>query len=490
VIRVLLATLLSAGFAAGASAQAEDAFEPHPGAFTGVRSFIGVWHVTETLYGGTEREYVERSVRVCESAVDDTYVSCRTRATSEHGERAYQWLLNEPEPGVIEWISVFSNYPGKGLLRGRILGDGSGIDMRAFEIGSEEIEPGSFQRIRFRSPDEFEWEVGLDNPDAAAGSGFAIERAVRVSREPSPEAITGEAQRFEVLKNNFGCRIERVTTSPRAESQFQGVSRDGEWLVYGWDDGEDADGNPVRGSERMNLVTGEIVPLPAELDNGGTFSADGSLIVGVHYVDGGRPDVFVYDIAAGTWEDVAPDTAADFLASMSDDGRRILFNSYRTGNSEVYLYDRQSSALERLTDYPGYDAHGELSPDGRRILFHRMVSEREGGGYDFDLHAHELDTGEETRLTSSPFEESYGSWAPDSRTLVFSSDADALPEEHGLYLRQPDGSITQLTGGEGWKDSYAYWTRDGRYIYFNSTRGDNADIYRIPMNGDACVRDS
>jgi Tol biopolymer transport system component len=295
------------------------------------------------------------------------------------------------------------------------------------------------------------------------------------------------AQQFEVITGRFGCRIERLTTSTRGEYQFQGVSRDGEWLLYGWTDGEDADGNPVQGSERMNLVTGQIVPLPPELDNGGTFSADGATVVGVRYVAGGPPDLYVLDLASGQWHELLPDPAADFLASFSADGTGILFNSSRNGNSDVYLYERAAGTLRQLTDYEGYDAHAELSPDGRRILFHRMVSDRVEGRYDFDLYAYELETGEETRLTWSPFEESYGSWAPDSRTLVFSSDFEGQPEEHSLYVRHPDGSTSRLTGAEGWKDSYSYWTRDGRYIYFNSTRGGNADVYRIAMNGTGCV---
>jgi len=181
--RISVALVISVGLACAARAQTAGGFEPVPGSFTGVQSFIGEWEVTETLYQGTDREYVERSRRVCEPAIRELYVICRTEASSPNGDREYWWLMNEPEPGVIEWMSFFSNYPGKGLLRGEILADGAGINLQAFEIEGSTLAAGSHQRIRFRSPDEFEWLVGLDSWDAPASMAFGIERAVRVSRQ-------------------------------------------------------------------------------------------------------------------------------------------------------------------------------------------------------------------------------------------------------------------------------------------------------------------
>jgi Tol biopolymer transport system component len=137
----------------------------------------------------------------------------------------------------------------------------------------------------------------------------------------------------------------------------------------------------------------------------------------------------------------------EFLPSYSPDGRRILFSSYRSGNSEIYLYERADGTLRRLTDNDACDAHAEFSGDGAKILFHRMVAKREDGGYDFDLHSYDGASGEERRLTSTPHEESYGSWAP-------------------------DGS----------------WTRDGEYVCFNSERRGTTDIFRMRMKGLDCER--
>ncbi len=292
---------------------------------------------------------------------------------------------------------------------------------------------------------------------------------------------------FKVLTGTQGCLIEQLTSEAYDEYQFQGVSHDGQWLSIGWTNGEDAHGDPIRGSYRLNLVTGEKRELGDPINHNSSFSRDGLWLVGAHYTPDGKSDIFEYNLKTGQATVVAPDSAWDFLPSYSPDGQSILFNSYRSGNSEIYLYDRFEQTMQQLTNYEGYDAHGEFSPDGSKILFHRQVEERDDGGYDFDLYSYDLASGEETRLTSTPYEESYGSWAPDGQRLVLSSDFEEQPSQTNLYVMNSDGTLTQLTDGD-WKDRYAYWTRDGSYIYFNSSRSGNEEIYRIEMEGSACAK--
>lgn len=294
---------------------------------------------------------------------------------------------------------------------------------------------------------------------------------------------------FEVLIGTKGCVIEKITSEAYDEFYFQGVSRDGRWLSVGWNQGEDAHGDPIRGTYTLNLVTGERTELSSPLNHNSSFSPDGAFLVGAHYTPDGTSEIFERNLETGETTAIAPDPAWDFLPSYSPDGQSILFNSYRSGNSELYLYDRSGKTMKQLTDYEGYDAHGEFSPDGSKILFHRQIEQQDDGRYDFDLYTYDLASGEETRLTSMSHEESYGSWAPDGQRLVFSSDFGEQPGQSNLYIMDTDGTLTQLTDGD-WKDSYAYWMRDGSYIYFSSDRSGSAEIYRIEMEGFKCAKGS
>ncbi len=291
---------------------------------------------------------------------------------------------------------------------------------------------------------------------------------------------------FSNFTGTRGCVIEQLTNQPYDEFQFQGVSPNHQWLAYAWTNGEDTEGNPIRGANLLNLLTGEQQALPQPINNSGSFSADGKLLTGAQNTADERTDIYEHNLESGEFKIIAANPAWDFLSSYSPDGQSILFNSARSGNYEIYLYARNTESLQQLTNFTGYDANAEFSPDGSKIIFNRMLSQREEGGYDFDIYTYEMATKQETRLTLTPYEESYPSWAPDGQTFVFSSDINQQPELRNLYLMHPNGNTIQLTGGD-WKDSYAYWTRDGRYIYFNSDRNGNSDIYRLQMNGLECI---
>ncbi|MEE8294693.1 MAG: hypothetical protein V3R64_03190 [Sphingomonadales bacterium] len=306
--------------------------------------------------------------------------------------------------------------------------------------------------------------------------------------EPAPEGVE-----YPSFTGATGCQIEQITTSEFGASQFQGVSRDGKWLSYNL---AKADSGPSF-SVLMNLETGEAETLPEGFNNTGNFSADNKTLVAAVSLEDGTTDIVEINLKTHETTTIAGAPGYDWLSSYSPDQRSIAFNSFRTGNAEIYLYDRESGALKQLTDDPRYDAHTEFSPDGSKIMFNRMNAYHENGSYDFDLISYDLATGEETRLTDLPYEESYGSWAPDGQHLVFSSDKDLSPElktsedpeVRNLYVMAPDGKIlARLTRGK-WNDGYGYWMRDGSYIYFNSDRFGNGDIFRMPMNGLNCVQD-
>lgn len=311
--------------------------------------------------------------------------------------------------------------------------------------------------------------------------GTAMLATTGMAVEPSPfKAFTGGA----------GCTIEQVTNAVDPEYQVQGVSWDGQWLAYSMQPEGSPQGNDGKRVYLLDLQSGEKREMHESATNSGAFSPDGRYLVGAFEKDDERTDIWEIDLETNSLRAIAPHEQWDWLPSYSPDGSTIVFNSYCVeGQSEIFLFDRQSGTLTQMTDNPAYDAHGEFSPDGERILFHRMISRREGGGYDFELFTIDVATGEETQLTKgSPFEESYASWAPDSEHVVFSSDVGNKPEKHNLYVLGPKGDVvSRLTSGD-WKDSYAFWTRDGKYIYFNSERGGTTNIYRIPMDGIACKK--
>ena len=59
----------------------------------------------------------------------------------------------------------------------------------------------------------------------------------------------------------------------------------------------------------------------------------------------------------------------DAEATVSPDGRAIVFTSVRDGDLELYTMALDGSDVKRLTREPGYDGGAFFSPDGRRIVY-------------------------------------------------------------------------------------------------------------------------
>lgn len=303
-------------------------------------------------------------------------------------------------------------------------------------------------------------------------------------------AVTAGQSPFAARTGGMGCTVDRLNDSEHPKFQVRGVSWDGEWLSYTEERGVNDDGTPIRTVYLLDLGTGEREKLEDTVTNSGAFSPDGRFLVSAFHAGSNRTDIYEIDLETRRLTPITLHDQWDWLPSYSPDGSTILFNSYRIdGQSEIFLHDRETGELRQMTDDPRYDAHGEFSPDGTKILFHRMVAEKEEGGYDFELFVIDVDSGQETQISAgTPFEESYGSWAPDGEHVVFSSDQNGKPEKHNLYILGPDGEIvSRLTKGD-WKDSYAFWSRDGDYIYFNSDRDGATNVYRIAMDGLDCIK--
>ncbi len=295
---------------------------------------------------------------------------------------------------------------------------------------------------------------------------------------------------FSTSTGGMGCVIEELKGSDDARFHVQGASWDGKWLAHTEEYGHDENERPIRTIFLLNLETGERTAFNDAVTNSGAFSPDGRYMVSAF--EGGNEFTEIWEIDIQTQEmtPIAPHEQWDWLPSYSPDGSSIVFNSWRIDSqSELFVYDRKSRELTRMTEDPRYDAHGEFSPDGTKILFHRMMAQKEDGGYDFEVFVIDLARGVEKQVSpGSPFEESYASWAPDGKHVVLSSDHEGAPQKHNLYIMGLDGEwVTRLTKGD-WKDSYAFWSRDGEYIYFTSARSGKDNIYRIPMDGLDCKK--
>jgi TolB protein len=205
-----------------------------------------------------------------------------------------------------------------------------------------------------------------------------------------------------------------------------------------------------------------------------------------------------------------------------DGGRRILYSStfehgrecpspadrsqgyvWPLNNLEIYTARADGSDLVRLTRNDVYDAEATVSPDGRRIVF---TSTRDG---DIELYTMSLDGSDVRRVTRRVGYDGGAFFSPDGRLLVWraaypesaadSADYQGLlarnlvrPTRLELWVANADGSDPRQVTHLGAASFAPYFHPDGRRIIFATNypdaRGRNFDLYLVNLDGSGLER--
>ena len=160
--------------------------------------------------------------------------------------------------------------------------------------------------------------------------------------------------------------------------------------------------------------------------------------------------------------------------SWSPDGKRVVFVSYRTGNSEIFVMDSDGKNVRQLTDDPGDDWHPAWSADGSQIAF---ASTRTG---DFELYVMDSEGGNVRQITESLETDWSPAWSPDGEKIAFASRRAG---NWDVYLVNLDGGDARpLTDGPE-TDLAPVWSPDGRHLAFASDRSGTMGVYVMSADG-------
>ncbi|HEY2343494.1 MAG TPA: hypothetical protein VGH90_10710, partial [Chthoniobacteraceae bacterium] len=180
------------------------------------------------------------------------------------------------------------------------------------------------------------------------------------------------------------------------------------------------------------------------------------------------------------------DPALDYDATFSPDGKWIVFCSERSGNPDLYALDLEHrGAAQQLTRDRFMEAAPAFTPDGKSLLF---VSDRDGNADIFAMPFRPNESKTEQKainLTKNSAGDFRPAVSPDGKTVAFSSDRDSWREwmsdtshtvnfRAEIYLMNLDGAeVRRLTTANAVSGSPA-WARDGKTIYFYSSRDGGA----------------
>jgi TolB protein len=205
-----------------------------------------------------------------------------------------------------------------------------------------------------------------------------------------------------------------------------------------------------------------------------TLSPDGLLLAYTSYRSG-APNVYLRRLLTGAEERVTSGPGLALPGSWSPNGRYLALSQTVDGNSDVYFYDTKRKRMTRLTTYWGIDVSPRFAPDGRRLVF---TSDRAGSP---QLYLTDIQGSPPVRLT---YEGSYNTspvWSPRDDTIAFVGRSEGHTLD--IYTIRADGSgFQRLTGGGGTYESPT-WAPNGRFVMYNSRRGDTWQRHLMRDNG-------
>ncbi len=185
----------------------------------------------------------------------------------------------------------------------------------------------------------------------------------------------------------------------------------------------------------------------------------------------------------------------DAEATLSPDGRYIIFTSTRSGDIDLWRYEIESGDLLQLTDQLGYDGGAFFSRDSQKIvwrasrptgedapIYRDLLEQNLVEPKALDLYVADIDGSNVQRVTQLPG----ANWAPffhpGGEKIIFTSNHHTLDQGgrlFDLFMVNVDGTgMTQLTHS-GTFDAFPMFSFDGTRLVFasnrNLTRTDSRD---------------
>ena len=176
-------------------------------------------------------------------------------------------------------------------------------------------------------------------------------------------------------------------------------------------------------------------------------------------------------------------------ATISADGKRVVFTSSRDVDLEIYTMNADGSEVQRLTHTPGYDGGPFFSPNGEWIAYRarHVQTDEEIAKYksllsqglvepsQMDLWVMRSDGSEQKQITKLPGASFAPSFYRDSHRIIFSSNYEhPTSSQFELYAVDRDGkNLEQITFVGGF-NAFPQFSPDGKKLVFISNRNGKA----------------
>jgi TolB protein len=201
-------------------------------------------------------------------------------------------------------------------------------------------------------------------------------------------------------------------------------------------------------------------------------------------------DIFVANADGSGLKRLTEAPGYDAEATISTDGKKIVFTSVRSGDLDVYKMNADGSNVQQLTHELGYDGGAFFSPDGQWVVYraYHPKSGQEIAQYKellaqnlirptyLELWMMKADGSDKKQITSLAAASFGPSFFPDGQRIIFSSNVGSTGGmgNFELYAVNRDGSnLERVTYSPGF-DGFPMFSADGRRLVWASNRNAKA----------------
>ena len=196
-------------------------------------------------------------------------------------------------------------------------------------------------------------------------------------------------------------------------------------------------------------------------------------------------DIFTANMDGSGLRRLTTTNGYDAEATISRDGRKIVFTSVRDGDLQVYTMDADGTNVRRLTRTPGYDGGAFFSFDGKQIVYRadhptdpKQIEDfrallRDGlvRPTKLELFVMNADGSNQRQITRNGAANFAPFFHPDGKRIIFSSNmGDSQGREFDIYIINTDGTgLERITSAPGF-DGFPMFSSDGKRLVFASNR--------------------
>ncbi len=195
-------------------------------------------------------------------------------------------------------------------------------------------------------------------------------------------------------------------------------------------------------------------------------------------------DIVVSDLRGNIVRQLTKEKGYDAEATVSPDGKQIVFTSTRSGDLELYTMDANGNNVKQITKELGYDGGAFFSPDSKKLVFRasRPKTDAEVKEYtellaqdlvmptNMEIYVCNADGSDLKKITNlgganwAPF------FSPDGKKIIFSSNHVTKGYKFNLWMCNLEGGdLEQITFDKVF-DAFPVFSPDGKKIVFSSNR--------------------